>query len=52
MNKQYFQDKGREGGQKGGKATGPCKRRSPEHYKRISALAVEARRKKKEDSVK
>ena len=52
MNKKFFQDKGREGGKKGGLAKGERKRRPPKHYKRISALAVEARRKKKEDSAK
>ena len=33
-------------GSKGGRTTGPTKRRSPEHYALISRLGVEARRKK------
>ena len=44
MNREYFQAKGREGGKKGGKATGDCKRRSPEHYRKMQ----EAKRLKRE----
>ena len=46
MNREYFQQKGREGGKIGGIATGDRKRRSREHYARIQKLAVEARMKK------
>ena len=48
MNSKYFQTIGRRGGKIGGKATGERKRRSPEHYKRIQRMALEARRKKRE----
>jgi hypothetical protein len=40
----YLAEIGRKGGQKGGKATGPRKARSPEHY----AKMVEARNKQRQ----
>lgn len=49
MNKPTHKDVSRRGGQVGGKARGDCKRRSAEHYARISRLGVEARRAKREE---
>lgn len=46
MNRAFFVTAGAKGGKIGGKATGERKRRTAEHYRRISALGVEARRKK------
>lgn len=37
----------REKGRKGGKATGACKRRSPEHYRMMAKKSAEARLAKK-----
>lgn len=39
-----FKSKWARFGSKGGKAKGPTKRRSKEHYERISALGVLARK--------
>ena len=33
-------------GSKGGKASGKCKARSPEHYRKMAAKSAETRRKK------
>ena len=45
MTKKTYQESCREKGKKGGKATGACKRRSPEHYRKM----VEAKRKKRKE---
>ena len=37
-------------GSKGGKASGPRKARSPEHYKAMAAKSAEAKRKRKDQS--
>lgn len=40
--REFFEAKGR----KGGRAKGASKRRTPEHYRRIALLGVEARKNK------
>ena len=46
MTRKTYQESCREKGKKGGKATGACKRRSPEHYRKMA----EAKRKKREET--
>ena len=41
-----YKAEGKRGGAIGGKASGDCKRRSPEHYQRVSKIMTKARIKK------